>query len=96
MHEETWEKLGKVRTYLQDKKETGVERMTQLLSNLQASKAEFAVIIFTYENPEVVIKQEGGFERNIDLLGTINRYEIEELWNLEYDDQDPFQDFAFT
>ena len=96
MHQEAWEKLEKVRTYLQDKREIGVERMTQLLSNLQASKAELAVIIFTYEHPEVVIKQEGRFERNIDLLGTINRYEMEELWNLEYDAQDPFQDFAFT
>ena len=63
---------------------------------MQASKAELGVIIFTYEHPEVVLKQAGQFERNIDLVGTINRYEMEELWNLDYDDENPFEDFAFT
>lgn len=96
MHPEHWILIEKVKEYLDSKKMIGTEGMKKLLPIITSNDVELVVITFTYETLEVYIKRNNQFELNRDLSNSLNRYEIEDITDFEYDCENKFESFQST
>jgi len=96
MNTQHWTLLEKVKSYLNSKSPQGVLGFKKVLTAANENKADLVVITFTHEHPEALEKVDDKFQFNTALLGTINRYEIEEILDLSYDNTDRFADFVHS
>lgn len=96
MNPKYWKLLEKVKHYLASKRNVGIEGMKRLLPKITSNDVELVVITFTYERLEVYVKKNNQFELNHDLSDSLNRYEIEDIIDIDYNCDDNFESFQFT
>ena len=94
MDSKYWTYIEKVKAYLDSKKAVGIEGMKRLFTQKLLEDADFVVITFTYEKLEVFVQKEGHWQINQDLSESLNRYEIEDITNVECENE--YEDFQFS
>lgn len=93
MYSEHWNLIEKVNGYLNSQKEIGIKGMTDLLSKITSNEVDLVVITFTYERLEIYIKQNNQFALHHDLSDALNRYEIEDMTDFDYNCENDFEAF---
>lgn len=95
MNPENWSRLESVQRYLQSRKEAGINACKALMQQLDKDECKLAVITFTYEHLEVLGKKGDGYMLYDSLANTINRYELEELIDYDYNDENKLEEFLY-